>query len=396
MRIYLIDRELSHKKLLPLSFNRPLAAFRCGIMTIKEKWDYELESECDYFPVDYLRSCYCQTPPDAQESYLFISGNLLPDEHLKGKILSLQDGEALIKGESLLAFKGTLPDMENRNWRGVEYEATVEEIEYVYDLFLKNYREIEKDFIRKTEGRRSCPLPACVRVCEGNKDGNKPAELFIEEGAVVECSSINLNEGPIYIGKEAVLMEGSAIRGPLAICEGAEIRMGSKIYGGTTIGPHSKVGGEIDNTVIFGFSNKAHDGYLGNAVIGEWCNIGAGVNASNLKNDYSLIRVWNYESGCFMKTGLQFCGLIMGDHSKIGINCMLNTATVMGVGVNLHGCGFPRTYLPNFHDGSPGSGFKKVSFRKFIEMAERMMMRRDMEMGEKERKIFEEIYEKFA
>ena len=237
------------------------------------------------------------------------------------------------------------------------------------------------------------PLPSCTRSVSNLSEEESRRLIFIEEGAEVECTTINVTHGPVYIGKEAVVMEGSCLRGPLAICEGSEVRMGAKIYGGTTFGPHCKVGGEVDNTVIFGYSNKAHDGYLGNAVIGEWCNIGAGVNASNLKNDYSMIRVWNYRTRSFMRTDLQFCGLIMGDHSKIGVNCMLNTATVIGVGVNVHGSGFPRVYLSNFNEGSPKSCFAKVTKKKFNEIADRVMSRRNFRMDEEERAIYDLIYE---
>ena len=217
--------------------------------------------------------------------------------------------------------------------------------------------------------------------------------IFIEEGATIECATVNVKDGPVYIGKDSVLMEGACIRGPFALCEGAEVRMGAKIYEGTTVGPHCKVGGEISNTVFFGFSNKSHDGYLGNAVIGEWCNIGAGTNASNLKNDYSLIRVWNYRTRTFMRTDLQFCGLIMGDHSKIGVNCMINTATVMGVGVNIHGAGFPRQFVPCFCEGSPGSGFSTVPLKKFLDTASRVMSRRDLAPSSGDISILTHIYD---
>ena len=216
---------------------------------------------------------------------------------------------------------------------------------------------------------------------------------LIEEGATIEGATINLRKGPVYIGHNAEIMEGSCVRGPLALCKEAKIRMGSKIYGGSTFGPFCKVGGEIDNAVFFGFSNKAHDGYLGNAVIGEWCNIGAGVNASNLKNDYSKIRVWNYKSHTFMRTDLQFCGPIIGDHTKIGVNCMLNTATVLGVGVNIHGSGFPRVFVPSFSEGSPVTGFTNVTMKKFHDIAERVMSRRDLRLTDIDNRIYEKVYE---
>jgi UDP-N-acetylglucosamine diphosphorylase/glucosamine-1-phosphate N-acetyltransferase len=220
--------------------------------------------------------------------------------------------------------------------------------------------------------------------------------IFLEEGASVEAATLNTKFGPIYIGAEATVMEGSNLRGPIALCEHATVNMGSKIYPGTTIGPHCKVGGEINNAVIFGFSNKAHDGYLGNAVIGEWCNIGAGTNASNLKNDYSKIRIWNYAKRTFMRTDLQFCGLMMGDHSKIGINGMLNTATVIGVGVNLHGSGFPRVFIPSFSQGSPSGGFTDVPLNKFFDIAERAMARRAIKLSDDDKTLFECIAQKAA
>ena len=225
----------------------------------------------------------------------------------------------------------------------------------------------------------------------GGEEGSR--KLFIEDGASIEGAIINVKDGPVYIGRDSVIMEGATVRGPLALCNNAKIRMGARIYGGSTFGPYCKVGGEIDNAVFFGYSNKAHDGYLGNAVVGEWCNIGAGTNASNLKNDYSKIRVWNYAKHTFMRTDLQFCGLIMGDHSKIGVNCMLNTATVLGVGVNLHGSGFPRVFVPSFSEGSPAGGFKDVSLKKFCEIAERVMSRRGLELTEQDRRILERVRE---
>ena len=186
-------------------------------------------------------------------------------------------------------------------------------------------------------------------------------------------------------------MEGACLRGPIAMLDGTRVRMGAKIYGGTTFGPNCRIGGEVDNTVIFGYSNKAHDGYLGNAVIGEWCNLGAGCNASNLKNDYTKIRVWNYARRGFMKTDLQFCGLIMGDHSKAAINTMFNTATVVGVGVNFHGAGFPRPFIPSFQTGSP-AGFTDVSVDQFFKVAAVVMGRRGIELTDVDRRMFEFIH----
>lgn len=390
VKVYLFDTENSHENLLPLSFTRPVAAFRCGILPIKEKWEKVLSAQCKYLPVDYLQQRFGKVE-DPEEVALFIAGNHLPDDSLIEFVKTLQQGEALVSENEPIAYLGTYKDFEKKEWKEKEYDGEFVSINYVFDIFLLNYKEIQRDFELLTKGRNSRDIPKCTKIFP-EENGLSKGRIFVEEGAIVECASINVKDGPVYIGKDAVLMEGACVRGPLALCEGAEVRMGTKIYGGTTIGPHCKVGGEIDNSVLFGYSNKAHEGYLGNAVIGEWCNIGAGVNASNLKNDYSMIRVWNYKTHSFMKTDLQFCGLIMGDHSKIGVNCMINTATVMGVGVNIHGSGFPRTYIPNFHEGSPVSGFTKISFDKFGEVVERVMARREIIPSNIGRNVFEHIY----
>lgn len=391
MKIFLFDSKENHENLLPLSFTRPVADFRCGILTIKEKWEYVLKGDIAYYPVDYLREKY-GTVENPEEEALFISGNLLPGESVVEFISGLKTGEALLDGEDPLAFRGSLNDFEEKKWKEKEFNGAVTLIEYVFDLFLNNGAEIKEDFKKVTSGKTSQPLPECVRKIE-TPCGADPGLIFIEEGARVECATINVAEGPVYIGKNSFLMEGACIRGPFALCEESEVRMGAKIYEATTVGPHCKVGGEISNTIFFGYSNKAHDGYLGNAVIGEWCNIGAGVNASNLKNDYSLIRLWNYRTHSFMRTDLQFCGLIMGDHSKIGVNCMINTATVVGVGVNIHGAGFPRTFVPCFCEGSPTSGFNTVPLKKFLDIMERVMSRRDMSPTEGDISLLKHIYD---
>ena len=399
MKIYLFDTLTIHTSLLPLSFTRPVADFRCGILTIIEKWQIRLGNplncECRFLPIDYLQEKYGSVDsPDAINIY--IAGNILPDDKIVGLISKLNDGEALIHNNECIAFRGSLENLKKENFIASKEIEDVDSLHYVFDIFLQNGNQISRDFSLLTFGRKSRKLPECVRMLSCGEDPAEQEEqrdIFIEEGAVVECVAINTTSGPVYIGKDAVLMEGACIRGPFAVCEGGEVRMGSKIYEGTTIGPHCKVGGEVSNTVFFGYSNKAHDGYLGNAVIGEWCNIGAGTNASNLKNDYSLIRVWNYATGSFMKTDLQFCGLIMGDHSKIGVNCMINTATVIGVGVNLHGAGFPRTFVPCFSEGSPTSGFSHISLKKFLETATRVMSRRSHTLSEADQSLLTHIYD---
>ncbi len=390
--IYLVDTPDSHENLLPLSFTRPVADFRVGITTIREKWETLLPGNYNYFPVEYLREKF-GTVSDPEAEALFISGDLLPDPEIASAISSLQPGQALVKGAEPLAARGNLHLIINKEWQPTEYPGEIRMVKFAFDVFLLNPEMIKEDFLRITAGRTSQPISTTNRIIGDLYDAEGNQMIFLEEGAVVEGATLNLKKGPIYIGKDAEIMEGSCVRGPLALCEDAKIRMGSKIYGGSTFGPYCKVGGEIDNTVMFGFSNKAHDGYLGNGVIGEWCNIGAGVNASNLKNDYSKIRVWNYHTKNFMRTDLQFCGPIIGDHTKIGVNCMLNTATVLGVGVNLHGAGFPRVFVPSFSEGSPSGGFSTVPMKKFHDIAERVMSRRDLRLNDIDNRIYEKVYE---
>lgn len=392
MNIFFFDTDKSHQNLLPLSFTRPVADFRVGITTIREKWEAMLPGNYAYLPVQYLRPKFGDIDnPDAIA--LFLNGAAIPDVNLVEAVADLQAGDALWLDDEIVAFLGSYNDLSTQNFKTIIRHPAAKLIRYVFDIFLLNPELIKEDFQRITAGRKSAPLSPSNRVIGDFIDTEGLPRLFIEDGAVVEGATINLKKGPVYIGKNVEIMEGSTIRGPLALCNNAKIRMGAKIYGGSTFGPFCKVGGEIDNAVMFGYSNKAHDGYLGNAVIGEWCNIGAGVNCSNLKNDYSKIRIWNYHSHSFMRTDLQFCGPIIGDHTKIGINCMLNTATVIGVGVNLHGAGFPRPFVPSFSEGSPAGGFSEVSMKKFHDIAERVMSRRNMRLTDDDSRIMEKVYE---
>lgn len=391
--IVLFDTPETWENLLPLSYSRPVCDFRVGIMTIREKWeDMWRGISTSALTVDYLQEKFPMAELNGGEA-LFIAGNVVPDEILAEAVAALEPGESLVDSQGLVALRGTL-----RQYREVELAAGhpvvpgIGRLQYVFDIFRLNGNAIRNDYRRMVSGRESCAPDRTVTVIGPMTMPDGLPSVFIEEGAVVEGAILNVKDGPIYIGKDAAVMEGSCVRGPLALCGKAKIKMGAKIYGSTTIGPYCKVGGEVDNTVIFGFSNKAHDGYLGNAVIGEWCNIGAGANASNLKNDYSKIRIWNYVKQGFMRTNLQFCGLIMGDHSKAGINCMFNTATVVGVGVNLHGAGFPRNFIPSFSAGSPEGGFTDVSIDKFMETAGRVMARRGIELSDVDRRICEYIY----
>ena len=385
INVIFYDLPRVHADLLPMTFTRPVADFRIGITTIREKWAMMLPQDCryGYRTVGFLVKKY---KAEEIDDNLFIAGNVVPNPALVEEVLRLEIGEALFKGDDFIAYRGVSPDMHADNYMKKEYNGECLVVHYLFDIFLNNGAVIKQDFEMITKGRTSCALSASNTVI------GDPDLVFVEEGAYVEGAFLNTNGGPIYIGKDAQVMEGSCVRGPMALCEHSNINMGSKIYSDTTIGPWSKVGGELNNVVVFGYSNKAHDGFLGNAVIGEWCNIGAGTNASNLKNDYSKIRVWNYPDHTFMRTDLQFCGLIMGDHSKVGINCMFNTATVVGVGVNIQGSGFPRTFIPSFSEGSPVGGFTDVQLKKFFDIANRAMARRGLLLTDLDYEIFEEIY----
>lgn len=389
--IALFDTEERHMNLMPLSATRPVGEFRLGIMTLREKWARKTSRGVGFYPIPYLREAYPM--PENDGDVLFVAGCAVPTPEFVDAVAALERGCGLRAGDEPLAYRGTAEEIEKFDFHSAPEFSGAVVVRYVFDLFLLNADEIRKDFKELTAGRESQPLSPTNIVVGHYEDESGAPRVFIEEGASIEGAVINLTAGPIYIGKDAQVMEGVLLRGPVAFCEKSKARMGAKIYGGSTFGPYCKVGGEIDNALFFGFSNKAHDGYLGNAVIGEWCNIGAGVNASNLKNDYSKIRIWNYASRTFMRTDLQFCGLIMGDHSKAGINCMFNTATVVGVGVNIHGAGFPRVFIPSFSEGSAAGGFSRVLLKKFYDIADRAMSRRDMSLSASHRKVYSDLYD---
>lgn len=393
-QIVLFDTEAIHADLLPISYTRPVAAFRIGIRTLREQWEAIMPGEYFYRPVGFQQDKFGTCPADASE-LLFIAGNVLPSERVVTMVEQLRVGEALFYGAEMVAFRGSESQLDNLQFeRRIEVpEGEVDIIKFVFDIFGYNGETLKSEFKRITKGRKSQVLSDTNTVIGDLVDADGNQMVFLEEGASVEGATINVKEGPVYIGKDAVVMEGACLRGPVALCRKAQVKMGAKIYGGTTFGPYCKIGGEVQNAVIFGYSNKAHDGYLGNAVIGEWCNLGAGVNASNLKNDYSKIRIWNYPRHTFMRTDLQFCGLIMADHSKAGINCMFNTATVVGVGVNLHGSGFPRVFVASFQEGSPAAGMTDVPLKKFYQIAERVMGRRGLTLTDADRRIYERVYE---
>jgi UDP-N-acetylglucosamine diphosphorylase/glucosamine-1-phosphate N-acetyltransferase len=306
---------------------------------------------------------------------------------LLSKIVELKKGEGLYKGDVLLATRLDGEDAveyETRVKVQKQFESDVSLIDRTWKIFLRNEDELARDFELITAGRNSAELSS-TNIIIGN-------QLFVEDGVEAEGAIINAATGPVYLGKNSKILEGCAIRNGLSLGEGSVLKMGAKIYGATTIGPDCKVGGEVQNSVLFGHSNKGHDGYLGNSVLGEWCNLGADTNTSNLKNNYDQVKLWSYVRGGFERTGEQFCGLMMGDHSKSGINTMFNTGTVVGVSANIFGAGFPRNFIPSFSWGGP-QGFSEYTIKKALDTAKIVMARRYIELDEAEQNILNHVYE---
>ena len=370
--------------LLPFTFTRPVADIRVGILTIREKWEAFLDSTTTTVTEDYLSDKY---PMVEMEENIMINASYLPNLELVEMIKSLEANQAIFNGEDVIAFftNDSQENIDFNTYDTLEFNDDIIRIEHTWDIFAKNAEALHDDFNLITKDRKSQPIPTSNNVID-------PENIFIEEGATLEFTTLNASNGPIYIGKNAEIMEGSLIRGPLALCEGSIIKMGAKIYGATTIGPFSKVGGEVNNSVFFAYSNKGHDGFLGNSVLGEWCNLGADTNNSNLKNNYAEVRLWDYQTESFAKTGLQFCGLMMGDHSKCGINTMFNTGTVIGVSANIFGSGFPRNFVPSFSWGGH-NGFTTYLTKKAFEVAQVVMSRRHIEFTKQEAAILEHVFE---
>ncbi|RZL36649.1 MAG: glucose-1-phosphate thymidylyltransferase, partial [Pedobacter sp.] len=383
MMINLFD-DNAWQTLRPLTFTRPVADLRLGILTIAEKWAKYLNAEFGFVTQDYLQVKYT-----AKSAQLYINGSICPNEALLNAIAGLKDNEVLIKGDLVIAYtvaeNGVGYETAKNKLKQIQFEKDLTAIQFPEDIFKNNHSELVLDFALLTKGKTSAKLSE-TNTFIGD-------QFFAEEGASAECSTFNSKAGPIYLGKNAQVWEGSNIRGSFALCNNSQVKMGAKIYGQTTIGPFSRVGGEINNAVIWGYSSKGHDGYLGNAVMGQWCNIGADSNNSNLKNNYAEVRLWDYEQQIFRKTGLQFCGLIMGDHAKCAINTMFNTGTVAGVSANIFGSGFPRNYIPDFAWGG-SHGFEVYGLNKMLETAKLVLERRDMVLDEIEVGILTEIFER--
>lgn len=376
MTINLFDDSAWHT-LRPLTFTRPVADLRVGILTIAEKWQKHLNADAGYITTPYLQIKYPSVNTD-----LFINGSVCPDATLLNALTDLKDGDSLTKDGLLIAYKSS-NNADPSKLNGITYLHELNRIVYPEDIFKLNDSEIRKDYKLLTDGRSSVQL--------SNTNTFLGDQIFAEEGAEAECSTFNSLSGPIYIGKNSQVWEGSHIRGSFALCNDSQVKMGSKIYGQTTIGPFSRVGGEINNAVIWGYSSKGHEGYLGNSVMGQWCNIGADSNNSNLKNNYAEVKLWDYSSESFRKTGLQFCGLIMADHAKCGINTMFNTGTVVGVSANVFGAGFPRNFIPDFAWGG-AQGFETYSLKKMFETVSKVYERRAIELDQVEKDILTQIF----
>ena len=389
MNIILFDDPLIRTHLLPVTFTRPISEIRCGIMTITEKWKHLTDGNFSFLTEDYLSTKY---PARIEASNILVNAAVCPDKDIWDAISGLASGEALYSSGQLLA--GRIDGVDNikypieLNWKiSRDFEGSVVFVDRTWKIFIENGAQIRSDFSLLTEGKTSS------RIDDPNTSVYNQDHIFIEGTPNIKAAILNAEDGPIYIGDNVEIQEGSMLRGPLAVGSNSTIQMGAKIRQDTTIGPFCKVGGEVSNVVIMGFSNKAHDGFLGNAVIGEWCNLGADTNNSNLKNNYAEVRLWNYHLQTFENTGLQFCGLIMGDHSKCGINTMFNTGTVVGVGSNIFGAGFPRNFVPSFAWGG-AAGFDEYRLDKFLDVVEKVLQRRNHDLGSTERDLLTAVYER--
>ncbi|MEX0968203.1 MAG: GlmU family protein [Bacteroidia bacterium] len=377
---------------LPFTYTRPVGAIRTGILTIQEKWKHYLGELPSFLTEEYLSRKFTA---QWKEINVLINTSILPDAAIAAELKKLKPGSLLKNEDQVIAFCGSQAQW--RQWQENEHSAEIQTLSYtqplsclqgIWSIFSLNSKEIEKDFRIITKNRKSAGTGSDVHIIN-------PENIFIEEGAQLTYCCIDASQGPVYIGREATVTAGSLVQGPFSLGEHSTLKMGAKIYPGTTIGPHCKVGGEVNNSVFFGFANKAHDGFIGNSVIGEWCNIGADSNNSNLKNTYEPVKIWNYNTQSFQDTGLTFCGLFLGDHTKCGINTMFNTGTVAGVSSNIFGGGFPRTFIPSFSWGGP-AGFSTFKFDKAMQVARTVMARRKLNLSDEDVKILKHIFENSA
>ncbi|MCK9320497.1 MAG: GlmU family protein [Bacteroidales bacterium] len=381
---YILFDDVARKSLKPFTYIRPVCDIRIGILTIREKWEKYLGETTSTLTEDYLSNKF---PIIFADSMTLINGSVCPTPKLVQAVKNLSVNQVLVCNDNIIAMSKTREDFisEGDDIEKIEVEEDFIKLNNVWDIYVYNDRAIREDFELITKGRKSQPLSSTNKLIN-------PENIFVEEGVSVECACLNAKNGPIYIGKNAEIMEGAVVRGPFAMGEHAVLKLNAKIYGGTTIGPYAKVGGELDSVVIFGYSNKAHDGFIGHSVIGEWCNLGADTNASNLKNTYDEVRLYDIEKSTFVPTGQVFCGTIFGDHSKCGINVMFNTGTVVGISSNIYGAGYQRNFIPSFAWGGTNTGLKLYQLEKAIEVNERMMQRRGLVMSEEDKQILQHIF----
>jgi UDP-N-acetylglucosamine diphosphorylase/glucosamine-1-phosphate N-acetyltransferase len=386
---YILFDDETRQSLLPFTFTRPVSEIRIGILTIREKWEKYLNQSLSCLTEKFLSEKF---PLKIEADNILVNGSVLPDDALIAELKSLKTSEKLAYKGSLLAWRISGDDLKNiSSVRNIDfsnsrnYSSEVFKVDYSWDIFSENKRALDDDYVLITKGRKSQPISKTNQVINLEN-------IFLEEGAKVECSILNATDGFIYIGKDAEVMEGCLVRGSFSLGEESHLRMGAKIYGPTTIGPHCRVGGEVTRSVLFGYSNKAHDGFLGDSVIGEWCNLGADTNNSNLKNNYSRVKMWNYKEEAFISTGLTFCGLMMGDHSKCSINTMFNTGTVVGVSTNIFGHGFPPKLVPSFSWGG-SEGFDTYRIEEAIEVAQRVYERRGKTFENTEKNILKHLFD---
>ncbi len=381
MNLVLFDDPVTRVDLMPFTLTRPVGSIRVGIFTIQEKW-----AQCTNAPVYFLTEDYLSEkfPTSPLPQNLFVNGAACPDAALCKAVLALSPGESLTQEGKLLAAHGSKPEITSSS---KIYSGQVTWIDQVWKIFQQNGEQLRADFAHVTLGRKS------QAVTDPHTRMYAVENIFVEEGVKLHACVLNASTGPIYLGKNSEVQEGALIRGPFSLGEGSVVNMGAKVRGDTTVGPYCKVGGEINNAVLFGYSNKAHDGFLGNSVIGEWCNLGADTNTSNLKNNYENVKIWNYRKGGFENTGLMFCGLMMGDYSKCGINTMFNTGTVIGISANIFGDGYPRNFIPSFAWGG-AAGFSTFQLNKVFETAERAMERRGLTLSGADKKILTTLFDR--
>ncbi|MBC8112138.1 MAG: GlmU family protein [Verrucomicrobia bacterium] len=384
MNFILFDEPIIRQHLLPFTFTRPVASIRVGIVTIKEKWEHFLQTKVSFLTEGYLQKKF---PSVLADKNIFINGAVLPNDSLLQSIGKLNAGERLVQQNTLLAVKTYHTNPFEESLKSVDFQESFQAITQLWDIFLSNGEQINADFQWITAGRTS------ELITDSHTKIYKPEAIFVEAGVEIRASILNAENGVIYLGKNATIQENSVIRSNFAMLEGSSLSMGAKMRGDITLGPYCKVGGEVSNSILFANSNKSHEGYLGNSVLGEWCNLGADTNTSNMKNDYGNIKIWNYPAQDFKTTGRQFCGTMMGDHSKAGINTMFNTGTVVGVNCNVFGGGFPPKYIPSFSWGGADC-FEQYGLEKALEVASRMMQRRGETLEETDKEILRYLFQK--